>query len=128
SRSPSTRPSPSTATPTPSTASNREPRWARSSWSTDRTRLLPPDPPGSTTTVGEPDPGGSMADLEALKDRIDSIVEEWAPALVDASRRIHGNPELGFEERYAHDAPTELLESAGLEVTRGAYGLPTAFE
>lgn len=69
-----------------------------------------------------------MADLEALKDRIDSIVEEWAPALVDASRRIHGNPELGFEERYAHDVLTELLESAGLEVTRGAYGLPTAFE
>lgn len=69
-----------------------------------------------------------MAELDTLKDRIDSLVEEWAPALVDASRRIHQNPELGFEERFAHDVLTELLDSAGLAVTRGAYGLPTAFE
>lgn len=69
-----------------------------------------------------------MTDLDVLKQRIDAIVEDWAPALVDASHRIHARPELGFEEHHAHDVLTGLLEEAGLAVTRGARGLPTAFE
>lgn len=68
-----------------------------------------------------------MADLEALKDRVDTVVEDWSEALVEVSRNIHARPELGFEEQYAHDALSDLLQSAGLSVTRGAHGLPTAF-
>lgn len=69
-----------------------------------------------------------MAHLDALKDRIDRAVEHHAEALVDASHRIHARPELGFDEHHAHDVLTELLEGAGLAVTRHAYGLATAFE
>src|SRR5699024_4235912 len=69
-----------------------------------------------------------MADLDALKDRIDAIVDDLAPSLIEASHRIHARPELGFEEHHAHDVLTDLLDTAGLDVTRGAYGLSTAFE
>ncbi len=69
-----------------------------------------------------------MVDLAAAKSRIDAVVAEQADALLDASHRIHAHPELGFEEHHAHDVLTGLLEKAGLAVTRGAYGLPTAFE
>jgi len=47
--------------------------------------------------------------------------------LVDASHQIHGRPELAFEEHFAHDLLTGILEGEGLEVERGAYGLDTAF-
>ncbi|MGN6694831.1 MAG: M20 family metallopeptidase [Aquihabitans sp.] len=69
-----------------------------------------------------------MVDLAAAKQRIDAVVAEQADALLDASHRIHEHPELGFEEHRAHDVLSEVLEQAGLTVTRSAYGVPTAFE
>jgi amidohydrolase len=69
-----------------------------------------------------------MVDLAALKDRIDAVVAEHADVLLDASHRIHEQPELGFEEHHAHDVLSEVLEGAGLSVTRSAYDVPTAFE
>ena len=69
-----------------------------------------------------------MVDLAALKERIDERVEEIAPDLLAASHDIHAHPELGFEEHHAHAVLTDLLERAGLQVTRGAYDVPTAFE
>ena len=69
-----------------------------------------------------------MADLDALKDRTDRAVADHADRLLEASHAIHARPELGFEEHHAHDVLADLLEGAGLAVTRGAYGLPTAFE
>ncbi len=68
-----------------------------------------------------------MVDLDAVKDRTDRVVDDWAQVLLEASHRIHAHPELGFEEHLAHDVLTTVLEDAGLEVTRGAYGIPTAF-
>lgn len=68
-----------------------------------------------------------MTNLDAVKDRLDRMVDEHAGALLDASHRIHAHPELGYEERVAHDVLCEVLAGAGLDVTRGAYGLPTAF-
>lgn len=41
---------------------------------------------------------------------------------------IHENPELSWEEHEAAARITALLEDAGFEVTRGAYGVPTGFE
>jgi len=69
-----------------------------------------------------------LADLADLKDRIDASVAAQAPALIEASHQIHSHPELGFEEHKAHEILTDLLDANGLTVTRGAYGLPTAFE
>lgn len=69
-----------------------------------------------------------MADLTAVKDRIDAIVAEHAEVLLAASHRIHEHPELGFEEHQARDVLSEVLEGAGLQVERGAYGVATAFE
>ncbi|GAB4331798.1 MAG: amidohydrolase [Dehalococcoidia bacterium] len=43
------------------------------------------------------------------------------------SRAIHARPELAYEEVYAHDAITALLEAHGFAVDRSAYGLKTAF-
>ena len=69
-----------------------------------------------------------MVDLAAAKDRIDAVVAEHATTLIDASHRIHEHPELGFEEHHALGVLSAVLESTGLAVTRGAYGVPTAFE
>lgn len=69
-----------------------------------------------------------MVDLASVKDRIDELVDAHADALLAASHAIHAHPELGFEEHEAHRVLTELLADAGLAVTPGAYGLPTAFE
>jgi amidohydrolase len=48
--------------------------------------------------------------------------------LVDLSHRIHAHPELNFEERFAHDSITAILDEAGLDPTRHAYGTETGFE
>ena len=69
-----------------------------------------------------------MVDLDAVKERIDGVVGEWADDLIEASHDIHTHPELGFDEHHAHDVLTALLERAGLAVTKSAYGIPTAFE
>lgn len=47
--------------------------------------------------------------------------------LVDLSHRIHGNPELGYEEERAADWLCELLADAGFRVERGICDIPTAF-
>ena len=47
--------------------------------------------------------------------------------LTGISHRIHENPELGFEEHFAHDLLAGAAEEAGLEVQRQAYGVETAF-
>jgi amidohydrolase len=63
-----------------------------------------------------------------LQARASSRVDALADELVSVSRDIHGHPELAFEEHHAHEVLTATLERHGLEVTRGAYGLDTAFE
>ncbi|HSK37460.1 MAG TPA: M20 family metallopeptidase, partial [Actinomycetota bacterium] len=65
-----------------------------------------------------------MADAkEAARERVEQARDE----LVALSRRIHANPELGFEEEQACAWLCELLDGAGLEVERGVGDLPTAF-
>ncbi len=66
-------------------------------------------------------------DVEAAKERLVAEVDARAEALIEASHRIHEKPELMFEERFAADLLCGLLEDAGLDVERGAYGLDTAF-
>ena len=62
-----------------------------------------------------------------LKARAAAAVEARAAQLTEISHRIHENPELGFEEHFAHDLLAGAAEEAGLEVQRQAYGVETAF-
>src|SRR6266513_4989928 len=66
-------------------------------------------------------------DVDAAKDRLIAEVDRHAEGLLDASHRIHQHPELLFEERFAAELLCDMLEGAGFEVERGAYGLETAF-
>src|SRR6478735_2020472 len=69
-----------------------------------------------------------MAELTEVKERLDAEVDRWADTLIDASHQIHAKPELAFQEHFAHDLLTGILDDAGIQVERSAYGLPTAFE
>jgi len=62
-------------------------------------------------------------DLKVAKARVQEEVDRRAGLLLEVSHRIHGHPELVFEERFAAD----LLASA-LGTEAGVYGLDTAFE
>ena len=67
-------------------------------------------------------------DLAALKERLRAEVQARAERLVELSHEIHEHPETNYEERYAHDLLTGVLEGEGLAVTRSARGVETAFE
>jgi amidohydrolase len=47
--------------------------------------------------------------------------------LIELSHRIHGHPELGFEEEQASAWLAESLDHAGFAVRRGVCDMPTAF-
>jgi amidohydrolase len=66
-------------------------------------------------------------EIDLLKRRACDAVDDIADRLVAASRSIHANPEVMFEEHHAHAVLTDLLASCGIEVERGAHGLETAF-
>jgi amidohydrolase len=66
-------------------------------------------------------------DLRTAKDRLRAEVEARAERLLEVSHAIHAHPETNYEERFAHDLLTEVLEREGLEVERGAFGVDTAF-
>jgi len=63
----------------------------------------------------------------AVKDEICAAVDARAELLRTVARSIHDHPEENFDEHHAHDVLTAAIESAGLDVTRSAFGLPTAF-
>jgi amidohydrolase len=66
--------------------------------------------------------------LSEAKARLAAEIDKRADLLVDVSHQIHANPELCFEERFAHDLLTGVLEGEGLAVARSARGVATAFE
>ncbi len=65
--------------------------------------------------------------FDSAKIRILDEIDRRADRLVEVSHQIHARPELAFEEHFAHDLLTEELERNGLDVTRRAFGLDTAF-
>ncbi len=66
----------------------------------------------------------STVDLKrAAREAVDAMRSE----LIGISRAIHAEPELAFHEEKAAARLTEAVERHGLAVTRGAYGLETAF-
>jgi amidohydrolase len=65
--------------------------------------------------------------LEALKRKACERVDGEKGRLIELSMRIHGAPELKFEERRAAGWLADYLESQGYVVERAAYAMPTAF-
>ncbi|HEY8546381.1 MAG TPA: M20 family metallopeptidase [Acidimicrobiales bacterium] len=66
-------------------------------------------------------------EVEGIKARLAAEVDRRAEVLVDVSHQIHAHPELNFQEHFAHDLLTDVLEKEGLAVTRAAGGVDTAF-
>ena len=66
-------------------------------------------------------------DLERAKEQLAADIDARQDLLIETSHEIHAHPELNFEEHFAHDRLTAVLEGEGLDVERGAYGLETAF-
>ena len=60
---------------------------------------------------------------EAARSAVDAARDE----LTALSRRIHANPELGYEEEQASGWLEETLDAAGFAVEPDICGLPTAF-
>ncbi len=66
--------------------------------------------------------------IEAARAAAAAAIERRNGDLRNLSLSIHANPELNFQEHHAHSLLTDYFEKQGFAVTRGAYGLPTAFE
>jgi amidohydrolase len=65
--------------------------------------------------------------LLAQKELIGSTVRTGAAALWALSHRIHGRPEVAFEEERSSAWVAGALSDGGFDVTYPAFGLPTAF-
>jgi metal-dependent amidase/aminoacylase/carboxypeptidase family protein len=61
-------------------------------------------------------------------DDISSYVDEIATSLWPVNKKIHDNPELGFNERIAHKVLTQFMDAQpGWKVRRSVYGMDTAW-
>lgn len=63
-----------------------------------------------------------------MKDRMLARIDEVSDELLEVSHEIHARPELCFEEHFAHQLLTDRLEGHGIDVTRSAFDLDTAFD
>src|ERR1043165_264216 len=68
-----------------------------------------------------------MTEVAAVKERLVAEIDKRAEMLIDASHQIHAHPELCYEERFAHDLLTSILETEKIDVERHAFDLETAF-
>ena len=69
-----------------------------------------------------------MDRAEQLKREAQEQIAAHRGELEELSLRIHDNPELSLEEEKSSQWLAEYLSGKGFEVTKPAYGLPTAFE
>jgi amidohydrolase len=65
--------------------------------------------------------------INDLKSRIINLIDENSAQLCDISRKIHDNPEPGFQEFKASTWLAELLENQGFSLERAVFGLKTSF-
>lgn len=70
----------------------------------------------------------SDAGLRSAKESVQQRITDAGEQIVGLSHMIHGEPELGFEERSASGWVADLLERTGYDVSRGAGDLETALE
>ena len=64
--------------------------------------------------------------LRNLKEVALRAIDGFAPELYQLNQKIWRKPELGYQEKYAHEVLTTFLKEKGFEVTR-QYTLDTAF-
>ena len=62
-----------------------------------------------------------------LKSRVINEIENYRDELKDLSLRIHGSPELAFQEEKAVSWLTDYLQGKGFSIEKGICGLATAF-
>ena len=67
-------------------------------------------------------------DVIEAKQKVRDEIDRLTPTLLEISHEIHANPELNFEEHFAHEILTGTLTDEGLDVDRGAYDMATAFD
>ncbi|WP_339831936.1 M20 family metallopeptidase [uncultured Parvibaculum sp.] len=68
-----------------------------------------------------------MTDAAALKRETCAMIDAMSAELLAVSHEIHARPELAFHEHEAARILTAALDRADLPVTRGAFGLDTAY-
>ncbi|NQV96626.1 MAG: M20 family metallopeptidase [Acidimicrobiaceae bacterium] len=66
--------------------------------------------------------------IDDIKSQVCADIDKRAADLIEISREIHAHPELNFEEHFAHNILSEYIADAGVNVTRGAFELETAFD
>ena len=64
--------------------------------------------------------------VKVLKEKAKEAIDIYSPELYELNKIVWENPELGFQERSAHDQLTEFLTNQGFDVTPH-YTLDTAF-
>lgn len=70
----------------------------------------------------------SYHQIEQLKATVAQEVDTRRDQLAELSHRIHGTPELAFEEHHAAALVGDAMRAAGFDTTVGAYGVDTAVE
>jgi amidohydrolase len=68
-----------------------------------------------------------MLDIQSLKSRACSAIDDIAQDLVEASHTIHENPELNYEEFIASELLVRLANKHGLKTDKNAFGCETGF-
>lgn len=66
-------------------------------------------------------------EINQQQKKILQAIDTVAPLLYLISHRIHDNPELGYQEKYASGVLCDTLVQQGFEVEREFVGIPTAF-
>lgn len=65
--------------------------------------------------------------MDDLKARADRFIDQHAEMIRRLALEIHARPEPNYQEFFASERATDLLEEFGLAVEPGVAGLPTAF-
>ena len=64
--------------------------------------------------------------VKILKEKAKEAIDIYSPELYELNKSVWENPELGLQERFAHDQLTEFLADQGFDVIPH-YTLDTAF-
>lgn len=67
-------------------------------------------------------------DWEQVRELVNAHLDRQSPALHKINQALHGNPELGYKEFFAHDIMSDFIEKQGFTAQRKTYGLETSFE
>jgi len=67
------------------------------------------------------------SNVESLKKKVIDAVDSRKQKLIKISHAIHENPEVAFDEHFAHATLTDALKDEGLPVVLNAFGVETAF-